>query len=62
MHGLWSLGPTSHLGENGVTAAAGAPTTSCFLLFPLCGIHTSERPDQCLHCLRHASWGEGGGR
>ena len=54
--------PTSCRCENGVTAVACAPTTSCFLLFPLCGIHTSERPDQCLHRLQHASWGEGGGR
>jgi hypothetical protein len=41
--------------ENGVSTAARAPRTSCFLLSTMCGIHTPERPYQFPHRILDAA-------
>jgi hypothetical protein len=52
--GFGVLGPTPRICEHSVPAASPLPL-SCFLLSPICGIHTPERPCQSLHGLLHAS-------
>src|SRR5215471_3603774 len=46
--------------ESRATAVSRSPRTSSFLLAPICGISTSERPLQFPHHLLHASWASGG--
>src|SRR5262249_17856243 len=46
--------------ENGIPAASRTPRTSCFLLFTMCGIHTSEPLVPFPHPLRSASAAERG--
>src|SRR5918992_2797638 len=46
--------------DRGVTAASGAPRTSCFLWSTMCGIHTPKRPVPFPHRLLYASSASGG--